>query len=329
MLRSETAANPERRERALRGLRAYQAAPRARRPPPAPAIASAGRATLRDYGGSGPAVVFVPSLINPPFVLDLAPETSLLRWLAARGHRTLLVDWGTPSPADRGSDIAAHVTDLLLPLLRTLPKAPALVGYCLGGTIALAAAQLLPAAGLALLAAPWRFTGFGQPASDRIADLWARSARSCTALGLVPVEVLQAGFWSLDPVRTVAKYERFGTLDPASAEATAFVALEDWANAGAPLPLAAGRDLFERFVVADEPGSGAWTVAGRQIDPAALDCPTLDIASTSDRIVPLATAARLPGFRAVAAGHVGMIVGSRARAQVWEPLETFLTRTAG
>jgi polyhydroxyalkanoate synthase subunit PhaC len=329
MLRSETAALPPRRAAALKGLEAYQTASRPAPRAAMPEVARVGRASLRDYGGTGAPVVFVPSLINPPFVLDLAPDASLLRWLAARGHRVLLVDWGSPSPADRDAEVAAHVEALLLPMLRQLDAPPVLVGYCLGGTIALATAQLLPAAGLALLATPWRFAGFGDTARDRIGELWASARPACEALGLVPMEVLQAGFWSLDPARTVAKFERFGTLDPAGEEAQAFIALEDWANAGAPLPLAAGRDLFERFVAADDPGAGRWQVGGVAIDPAALPCPTLEIASSDDRIVPLATAARLPGFRETAAGHVGMIVGRRARAEVWEPLAAFLSRTAG
>ena len=86
----------------MTGLRAYQAAERAVPPPPAPSIAAAGRARLLDYGGSGRPVVVVPSLINPPHILDLAQENSLVRWLAGQGVRPLLVDWGTPAPEHRG-----------------------------------------------------------------------------------------------------------------------------------------------------------------------------------------------------------------------------------
>ena len=68
LLRSETAASPERRAAALAGLKAYQEAERPADRVPRPAIATAGRAALRDYGGGGPPVVFVPSLINPPFI---------------------------------------------------------------------------------------------------------------------------------------------------------------------------------------------------------------------------------------------------------------------
>lgn len=328
MLRSETAASSDRRAAALAGLRIYQQVPRARRPSPMPAIATAGRASLRDYGGRGPSVVFVPSLINPPFVLDLAPDNSLLRWLAGRGFRVLLVDWGTPSPADRADDVGAHLEQLLLPMLRALPASPILAGYCLGGTIAAAAAQRLPAAGLALLATPWRFSGFDDAARAAIARLWADARPACDALGLVPMEVLQAGFWQLDPARTVAKYEGLAAIDPTSAAARAFVVLEDWANAGAPLAYAAGRQMFERFFAADDPGAGRWRVDGQTIDPHALACPVVDFVSTRDRIVPLASSAALPDRRLVDAGHVGMIVGGRARTLVWAPLADWLSGIA-
>ena len=325
MLRDETAASPERRVAALAGLRNYQEAPRPQPRPPKPAIAAAGRATLRDYGGTGQPVVFVPSLINPPLVLDLSRGNSLLRWLARQGVRPLLVDWGTPTPADRGMDVTAHVEALLLPMLRSLKRPPVLVGYCLGGTLAIAAASAVRTAGVATIAAPWHFGGYGD-AIEPIAELWSQAHPTCDRLGLVPMEVLQAGFWQMDPARTVRKFERFATLDPASPAARAFIALEDWANGGAPLPYAAARQLFDDFFAADLSGAGGWRVEGRAVDPAALDCPSLAFVSTTDRIVPAASAPPANERRESALGHVGMVVGSRARAALWEPLADWLTR---
>ncbi|MGN6376187.1 MAG: alpha/beta hydrolase [Sphingomonas sp.] len=324
MLRSETAASPERRARALAGLRAYQDAPRGAAWPPPAATHRVGRASLRDYGGGGRAVVFVPSLINPPFILDLDPERSLLRWLAGQGVRPMLVDWGTPTPDERDRDIAGHVESLLLPLIDSLDAPPVLAGYCLGGTMALAAACARPVAGLAMIAAPWHFAGFGDVARREIAELWMSAEPTCRALGLVPMEVLQSGFWRLDPARTITKFERFASLDPASPAARSFVALEDWANAGAPLTYAAGAQLFD-FFAEDAPGSGRWSVAGRVVDPAALPCPAVDFVSATDRIVPAGSAARLADTRTLGAGHVGMVVGSRAKTQLWEPLAGWLS----
>src|SRR3546814_4860709 len=98
------------------------------------------------------------------------------------------------------------------------------------------------------------------------------------------MEVLQSGFWALDPARTIRKYAAFADLPEKSDEAQGFVRLEDWANEGAPLTYAAGCDLFERLYRANETANGQWRVGGRIVDPSRLDCPILNILSeTEDR----------------------------------------------
>src|SRR4051812_40623130 len=95
-------------------------------------------------------LILVPSLINPPFILDLAPDISLVKWLATQGFHPFLLDWGCPLAADRNLDVSAHVERRLLPLIAKFEQPPVLIGYCLGGTIALAAACAARVAGLAL-----------------------------------------------------------------------------------------------------------------------------------------------------------------------------------
>jgi len=325
MLRSITAANPQRMQTALTGLRKYQEATRASPAPLMPAVAEAHGAALRDYGGEGPCVLFVPSLINPPGVLDMAGR-SLLRWLAGQGRRVLLLDWGWPGPDRRELSVAGHVERILLPLLRTVGEPVDLVGYCLGGTMALAAAGLGPARSVATIAAPWHFDGFPEEARADLARLWASAQPAVQALGLLPMEVLQSAFWSLDPERTIAKFEAFAMLE--GEEARTFVMLEDWANDGPPLAEAAARELFESLFAGDSTGAGSWTVAGAAIEPAALEIPLLNIVSTTDRIVPAATASQAGERLDLALGHVGMVVGSRAREVLWEPLAGWLSRAA-
>ncbi len=322
MLHQQTAANPERMARALEGLRKYQQAERPARPAPLPALATRLGASLRDYGGSGAPILFVPSLINPPTILDLSPERSLLRWLAGRGHRVLLLDWGWPDENRKRLSVAGHVEQVLLPLLETIGEPAALVGYCLGGTMAAAAAQHVRARALATIAAPWHFSGFPAEARADLAALWQQWRPSVAALGLLPMEALQSAFWSLDPARTIAKFEAFAGLS--GSEAETFVTLEDWANDGPPLSGAAARELFEDLFAADLPGTSGWRVAGTMIDPASLDMPLLNVVSTSDRIVPHASAIAAGKRLDLAQGHVGMVVGSRAQAMLWEPLEAWL-----
>lgn len=324
MLRSETATDPQRMQRVLAGLRAYQEAERTPPPAPMPLLAERHGAMLRDYGGKGPPILFVPSLINPPNVLDLSEERSLLRWMAARGQRTLLLDWGKDSVSRRDLSIAAHVEEIILPLIEGLEAAPALVGYCIGGTMAAAAAALIPVRSLATIAAPWHFSGFPDASRSRLFDLWAGAQPLVRSLGILPMEVLQSVFWNLDPGRTIGKFETFAEMDRASDKARTFVTLEDWANDGPPLPEAAARELFENFLHGDLPGRGQWCVAGRAIDPGRLECPQFHAISSSDRIVPRASAFPTGERLELEQGHVGMIVGSRAREALWEPLDAWL-----
>lgn len=324
MLRSETADDPAATASALAGLRAYQAAPRGERPPAMPVVARAGRAMLRDYGGSGRPVILVPSLINSADVLDLLAEASLLRWLSGQGLHPYLVDWGTPAVDESDLDIAGHVEELLLPLMEAVGPQAALAGYCLGGTMALAAAAIRPPAALALIATPWHFSGFPDSARDGLRDLWRETEPSARAMGVMPLEVLQSAFWQLDPRRSVQKFVAFGKSQRGEAETRLFVALEDWANDGAPLTTAAARELVDHLFGEDRSGTGRWRVGGRLIDPAALACPVLDIVSTTDRIVPAASSAGVGRRLTLAQGHVGMMVGGRARAALWEPLAEWL-----
>ena len=316
-------------KRALAGLRRYQEAERAPPPAPMPAVAEAKGAALRDYGGAGPPVVFVPSLINPPTILDLSPERSLLRWLAGHKRRVLLVDWGWPGDSRNNWRIGDHVERMLLPLLEALGEPADLVGYCLGGTIAAAAAQLRPARSLVTIAAPWHFAGFPDEARRDISRLWDEGGRDAAkALGVLPMEVLQAAFWSLDPARTVAKFEAYADMAEDSVEAQAFVTLEDWANDGPPVPGRAAQELFLNFFRDDMPGRGKWWIGDEYMLEARLDLPVLNIVSTSDRIVPAATALRVGERLELAQGHVGMVVGSKAKQRLWEPLAAWLSRTA-
>lgn len=326
-------------ERFLTAVRAYQQHPYRRAMDTPPVVARRGTARVLDYappddrtnGTRGPVALFVPSLVNPPWVLDLSPDNSLLRWLACQGVRPMLLDWGEPGPDERQLDLGGYVRERLLPLIAALDAPVTLVGYCLGGTLCVAAAALSPhVVRLATLAAPWAFSLYGEAQRANLASYWTSSKPLAQSLGVLPMESLQLAFWSLDPDLMERKFARFGTLDPASPEAENFVALEDWANAGPPLSLPAAIQCFERFFRDDDTGQDRWRIGDTPITPEALRLPSLVIVSNSDRLVPRPAAAalaeRLPGatLRSLDAGHVGMIVGTRARGLLWEPLRDWL-----
>ena len=321
LVRIVSGTRPEIAAKALDGLARYEKAERERRQPERPVIARAGPASIRDCGGTGPPAVLVPSLINPPSVLDLDEEVSLADAVAAMGRRTLLLDWGSAG-GRLHLDLGGHIEELLIPLLRGLGGPLALIGYCLGGTMAIAAANLIPVERVATLAAPWRFSDYPKDGRESLLRLWDSAKPAAAQLQALPMEVLQSAFWSLDPEQVVAKFARFADLPHGSAKARRFVTLEDWANEGEPLPLPAARELIEDLFGADRPGKGQWRVGDRMVGDE-ITAPLLNVTASSDRITPAATA---PAGDAVQlrTGHVGMVAGS-ARTELHQTLARFLS----
>lgn len=333
----ETESDAILRQAALAGLRRYQQAERPVFARPHKIHSRCGSARLlrlnkggvtngahTKRGNARPAVVLVPSLVNSHLILDLSDSMSFARHLADSGFRVYLVDWGTPAAGDAALDLAGHVEQRLVPLIRSVGGPVALVGYCLGGTLALGAAHMIHPAAVATIAAPWRFDHYPAEERERIADLWRQSRPLCERLGFVPMEVLQNGFWSLDPGRTVRKYAAFANMPEGSDAERAFLAVEDWANEGAPLTFGAGCDLFERLYADNASGNGQWTAGGTPVRPETLTCPTLAIRSTTDRIVPCGAAPSLMDRIDSPLGHVGMIVSRRAPGEIWKRLSDWL-----
>ena len=179
-------------------------------------------------------------------------------------------------------------------LAKRARRAPAVMGYCMGGTltVALAARQPRRVAGLALLAAPWDFH------ADRTGHAFLVStgpllAQVADRVGELPVDILQTLFWSLDPWLAVKKFGRFLGMDQQGEQARDFVLLEDWLNDGAPLAGPVARECLVGWYGDNIPGSGKWVVGGRRIVPSRIKVPSLVMIPSGDRIVPPLSAAAL------------------------------------
>ncbi|MCG6120758.1 MAG: alpha/beta hydrolase [Blastomonas sp.] len=271
-----------------------------------------------------PRVVFVPSPINAPDVLDMDAECSLMAWLGRQGLPSALVDWGPTAPRDRNNTLDTLAIEQLVPLLARLPGPVHLVGYCLGGLIAMAAACHVDVVSLTLIATPWHFSGYPAERRAELGRMWVHHRPVCAQLGLVPMEVMQHGFWTLSPDKLVEKYLKFGAMEANGAQARRFVAIEDWANGGEPLPFALGEQLFEGLYGADITGTGNWTVGGVTVGADTVRGPVMEFASASDAIVPLACSPDLPARQVLASGHVGMVVGSSGPKRLWPMLKDWI-----
>jgi poly[(R)-3-hydroxyalkanoate] polymerase subunit PhaC len=330
-----------RAEQFLGGLEAYRRHPFHRVEPDARIVWGAGNARLLDYGqGRGPGVLLVPSLINRYYVLDLLPGRSFARWLAERGLRPLVLDWGGLGETERYFTLTDYIAGPLESALQTavaLTGAPVgIIGYCMGGLLALSLALRRSAetACLALLATPWDFH------AERAEQARLLAATVETALlgpddAPLALDVIQSLFLALDPFLSERKFVRFAGLDPDSCGARDFVALEDWINDGVPLARNVALECARSWYRDNHPAGGGWHVAGEPVRPEAVRAPSLVVLPSRDRIVPPLSAEPLASAIPQASvlrppfGHIGMMASAAAPDTVWQPIADWLCARMG
>lgn len=325
-----------------RGVAGYLAHPYRRALPDPPVLWQEGGTRLLDFGTpSMPIVLLVPSLVNRGYILDLAPNQSLARFLVAQGFRPLLLDWGDPGEAELSFDLTAYIQRLrrAIAAARAASGGPfTLAGYCMGGNLALAGALAAPhdIAALALLATPWDFQAGGAHQAALVKALAPMLAppeqASAAPPQALPVDVLQAFFWALDPLTALKKFTHFASLAAGSEEAQRFVAMEDWLNDGVPLAGPAARECLIGWYGENQPARGKWRIAGNRVLPQDWRGPSLVVLPERDKLVPKPSAEALlhalPGAdrHDAPSGHIGMMVGPRAEAGLWQPLAAWLRR---
>ncbi len=194
----------------ISGIAAYRRHPYARALREPNTVWAEGETRLLDYrgpdrGSGGVPALFVPSLVNRAYVLDLAPGHSMLRWLAEQGVRPLLLDWGWPTEIERRFTLTDYVAGRLERAMAAAVGiaggSTALVGYCMGGTLAVAAGARRPELlrGLGLLAAPWDFHAGGREQAETLARALPLFEPALAFNQTLPIDLLQVLFSLLDP----------------------------------------------------------------------------------------------------------------------------------
>jgi polyhydroxyalkanoate synthase len=324
----------------LTGVEKYRHAPQSRNLPPVPVLWSAGTTRLLDYrqghDANAPRLLVIPSLVNRYYILDLEAEASFLRWSAAQGFAPFVMDWGSPGADERGFDFTAYVAGRLESALNAMKRESGgpifVIGYCIGGNLALALALRRQAeiAGLILLATPWDFHAEAKEHSLMLAEVGRNLEPVMQLFGELPVDILQCFFSGFDPFQVLRKFQNFAAADPQSAGARKFVALEDWLNDGMAVSAAVARECLTGWYGENTPARGQWKIGGEPVLPQQFQQPALCLIPAGDRIVPpksaLALADALPKAERMlpSAGHIGMMAGRSALPLVWEPMKAWI-----
>ncbi|HEU4839732.1 MAG TPA: alpha/beta fold hydrolase [Micavibrio sp.] len=314
------------------GIKKYQAHPFRRALPALPVVWQEGEARLfRAKATSGERktpIVLIPSMVNKSDILDLLEDRSLLRWLAGQGFDAYLLDWGRAAQDEGQETIDAAMERRLLPALESLGGPVLLLGYCMGGLFAAAAAALRPdlVRGVVMLAAPWNFHDEAAALKNRLMLMKPTAIPYMKQYNRLPESWMQAVFATLDPEGSIRKFSSFADMAADDPRVPVFMAVEDWLNEGLDLPAGIAMMCMEEWYEQNLPYRGAWAVCGKTIRAGDLKAPTLVVAARDDKIVPLDSALafadkRVKGDRLVAAtGHVGLIASGKAVSEIWRPM---------
>jgi polyhydroxyalkanoate synthase len=207
---------------------------------------------------------------------------------------------------------------------------PALLGYCMGGTLTTIHAAQHGAHALVTLAAPIDF-GKGGMLRRMVDPAWFDPEAIADAGNVAPAQ-MQAGFTALRPTLDVAKLVAMPELATDENARASFLALEAWASDNIAFPADAYRRYIRDLYQGNQLVAGTHRVGNRPVMLSAITCPTLAIVATRDQICPPPAATALlehiisadKGTLPVNGGHVGAVVGSRARQDMYPALIRWL-----
>ncbi len=286
----------------------------------------------------GPVVLLVPSMINRWYVLDLREGASVAAAFVDAGFDTFLLDWGIPQDEDRHSTWDDAITKLHRFVKRTKRIADTdrigILGYCMGATLCGVYLATHPdeAAAFANLAGPFDFSEAGL-LGDLVNPEWF-DVDAIVAAGNVKPAQMQSGFSAMRPTGDIAKLVTYmdRMMDPKFRKS--FAALDEWAGDNIAFPAEAYRTYITELYQQNLLVKGEHWACGKRADLKNITCPVLTIAATKDHICPERAAMGLNAYVgsaqkdaiAVAGGHVGAVVGSKAARDLYPKVTEWFTR---
>ncbi len=283
-------------------------------------------------------LLLVYSLVNRPYVLDLAPAHSVIEDLCARGQEVYLLDWGYPDREDLRhtlADYIAHDLDACVEVVRARHRLAQvnLLGVCQGGTFCLCYAALYGTKikNLVTVATPVDF----HTANDLLSHLLRQvdSAALVAAYGNLAGDFLNALFIAQKPLQFAhQKYINFVARADDEAASTLFLALERWIFDSPALAGAAFREFTEGCYQGNGLALGTLQVGGQTIHLQDLQMPVLNVIARDDHLVPPAASRALRGLVGtidyteleLPAGHIGIFISAQARATLVEVVVNWL-----
>lgn len=292
-------------------------------------LATFGNVTVHAFDTPGAAsgetpLLYVPSLINRWYILDLTPDASFVR-ATGEERPCYLLDWGYPGAESGHLPLSYFYHTAIRRAVRAIRKETGaervqLLGYCVGGTLAYAHACLEPGTvdRLVLLTAPIDFADMG------VLGLYAEHFPADALLAAVdymPGWLLATSFNFIQPMGGYHKMKMFREKVGNPKFEELFLSMERWIADPVDFPIRSYHELLTDLYKGNKLAQGELaTVDGRPVDPAARACPALVVQAELDHIAPLPCTLPPAADKAptetllIPSGHVGITTGRNGAA---------------
>lgn len=298
-----------------------------------------------DREAAGLPVLLIPPLAAPTICFDLRRDCSLAGHLIAEGHPTYLLEYGDIAFSDRDLGLEYWVEEVIPKAVRTVSadaggRPVQLVGWCLGGIMALLAAAAgpeLPISAIATVASPFDFRKVRMIDSMRplvnVTNGFLGSA-IYKVMGGIPAPIVKRGFQLTSIDKFLTKPLAIAThLDDRDYLAQV-EAVDRFMGSMHAYPGRTMGQLYHQFFRVNDLADGHLVLGDREIDLDDVRVPVLSIAGEADvlapreavhhvgALLPNATSVRL---ESAPGGHLGVIAGRSARHTTWTWIDEFLT----
>lgn len=270
------------------------------------------------------------AIMNRHDVLDLQPDRSLMKKLLDEGLDIYIMDWGYPKQQHKYLTMEDYILGFMNDAVDFVRKSTGnkqihKMGICQGGTFSTIYASIYPEKlkSLTVYVAPF---DFGDKGSCMLYK-WTKDIdvdAMVDSLGIIPADMLNAGFGALKPTMDISKY--FGVMDMMEDEAklTNFLRMEKWK---ADCPDLAG-EMFRKYIKDLWRDNllikGEFELAGKKVDLKKMTVPFLNIYATDDNIIPNDSTipvndligSKDKELYAFPGGHIGVFVGARSQKEL-------------
>jgi polyhydroxyalkanoate synthase len=270
----------------------------------------------------------IPLLASPPwinkyYIMDLAPQKSLVEWAVQHGHTVFMISYRDPDASMRDVTMSDYLREGPLAALDVVQEITGaekvdVAALCLGGTLATAAAAWLAARGedrinsLMLMNTLLDFTRPGQLGVFTDEQTVERLERTITKKGYLPAESMKTTFDMLRATDLVWNYVVNDWLlgaDPAPFD------ILNWNADSTRMPAAMQTEYLRTLYLENQLAEGKLELAGERLDLSAVHQDTYVVSAEADHIAPWASvylgAAKLGGtvrFVLSNAGHIAGVV---------------------